>query len=148
MSHGKCPVAGEVRMPRGRRHVAGATRGQITCNERHNEEDQGMLALIRALPNLHSTSLLTMENPGTAPPGISRTSSSTAILSDPRVLLTNNSFAFRTVTCPMVGWLVFGRITAEATCKAKAFELAVEKVAEPIVSVAAGLTSSWANVAL
>jgi len=27
--------------------------------------------------------------------------------------------------------LVFGRITAEATCKAKAFELAVEKVAEP-----------------
>jgi len=55
-------------MPRGRRHVAGATRGQITCNERHNEEDQGMLALIRALPNLHSTSLLTMENPGTAPP--------------------------------------------------------------------------------
>src|SRR5947199_4655052 len=70
MSHGKCPVAGEVRMPRGRRHVAGATRGQITCNERHNEEDQGMLALIRALPNLHSTSLLTMENPGTAPPSV------------------------------------------------------------------------------
>ena len=30
-------------MPRGRRHVAGATRRQITCNERHNEEDQGML---------------------------------------------------------------------------------------------------------
>src|SRR5437588_8623479 len=47
-----------------------------------------------------------------------------------------------------LGWLVFGRITAEATCKANAFELAVEKVAEPIVSVAAGLTSSWANVAL
>ena len=31
-------------MPRGRRHVAGATPGQITCNERYNEEDQGMLA--------------------------------------------------------------------------------------------------------
>ena len=44
--------------------------------------------------------------------------------------------------------MVFGRMTAEATCKVKAFELAVEKVAEPIVSVAAGLAFSRENVAL
>jgi hypothetical protein len=48
----------------------------------------------------------------------------------------------------MVGWLVFGRITAEATCRAKAFELPVEKIAEPRVSVAAGLALSCENVAL
>src|SRR3989442_10173756 len=83
-----------------------------------------------------------------APSGMSRTSSSTAILSDARVLLTINSLGFRTVTRPTVGWLVFGRITAEATCKAKAFELAVEKVAEPRVSVAARLASSLDNVAM
>jgi len=31
-------------MPRGRSHVAGATRGETTGNERHDEEDQGTLA--------------------------------------------------------------------------------------------------------
>src|SRR5712692_11518298 len=48
----------------------------------------------------------------------------------------------------MVGWLEFARITAVATCKTKAFELAVEKVAEPKVSVAAGLASSSEKMAL
>ncbi len=48
----------------------------------------------------------------------------------------------------MVGWSEFGRITAEATCKAKAFELAVEKVAEPEASVAAGLGPSRKKVAV
>jgi hypothetical protein len=43
---------------------------------------------------------------------------------------------------------VFGRITAEATWSAKARELAVENVAEPRVSVAAGEPSSFAKVAL
>src|SRR5437773_12025633 len=38
-------------------------------------------------------------------------------------------------------------MTAEATRRAKAFELAVEKVAVPAVRVAAGLVSSWAKVA-
>ncbi len=45
-------------MPRGRRHVAGATRGQITCNERHNLEDQGMLTNPRT-PTKLSLDLIT-----------------------------------------------------------------------------------------
>src|SRR5260370_30760860 len=70
------------------------------------------------------------------------------MINDPRELLTISSLGFRTVTCPMVGWSVFGRITAEATCKEKAFELAVEKVAEPMISVAAGLAASCDKVAM
>ena len=42
----------------------------------------------------------------------------------------------------MVGRSEFGRITAEATCKANVFELAVEKLALPKAKVAAGVASS------
>src|SRR5579864_9323117 len=80
--------------------------------------------------------------------GISRTSSSTAICKEPRTLWTMSSFALNIVTFPMVGWSVFGRMIAEPKWSAKAFELAVEKVAVPAVSVAEWLLSSWAKVAL
>src|SRR5713101_4296387 len=50
-----------------------------------------------------------------------------------RMLLTRNSRGFRTVSCPMVGKSVLGRITAAKTWKAMALELAVEKMAEPVV---------------
>src|SRR5260370_38080859 len=64
------------------------------------------------------------------------------------MLRTINSLGISTVTRPTVGRSVFGRITAEPTCRANAFELAVEKVAEPKVSVAAGLASSCEKVAM
>src|SRR6267143_5126376 len=82
------------------------------------------------------------------PSATTRTSSSTATVSEPRVLFTTSSLGLKTVTCPIVGRSVLGRIVAEATCSAKAFELAVEKVAEPSVRIAAGVASSVANVAL
>src|SRR2546428_13421537 len=82
-----------------------------------------------------------------APSGITRTSSSTAIISDPRVLLTISSFGFSTVTCPIVDWSLFARIVAEATRRAKAFELAVEKIAEALTRGAGGLARAWGNAA-
>ena len=61
---------------------------------------------------------------------------------------TNNSFALRTVTFPIVGPLPSGRITAVAMRNANALEFAVEKVAVPLVSVADGVSSSIPHVAL
>src|SRR5712691_2845198 len=82
-----------------------------------------------------------------APSGMTRTSSSTAMIKEPRVHLTTSSFKFKTETCPMVGWSVAGRMTAEATCKANAFELEVENAAEPAARAAAGVASSIESVA-
>ncbi len=48
----------------------------------------------------------------------------------------------------MVGWSVLGRITAAATWKTKALEFAVEKMAEPVVRMAAGRAFSRVKVAL
>ncbi len=62
--------------------------------------------------------------------------------------MTRNSLGFRTVSCPMVGKSVLGRITAAKTWKAMALELAVEKMAEPVVRMTAGRLSSWVKVAL
>src|SRR2546430_17575003 len=67
---------------------------------------------------------------------------------EPRTLLTRNSLGFRTMTCPMVGRSVLGRITAAATWKVKALEFAVEKTAEPVVRMAAGRSISRGKVAL
>src|SRR5437867_12042708 len=53
-----------------------------------------------------------------------------------RTLLTRNSLGFRTMTCPIVGRSVLGRITAAATWKVKALEFAVEKTAEQGVRLA------------
>jgi len=49
------------------------------------------------------------------------------------MLLTRNSLGLRTVSCPIAGRPVLGRITAAATCKAKALEIAVEKMAVQVV---------------
>src|SRR5207253_9384573 len=65
-----------------------------------------------------------------------------------RTLLTRNSLGFRTITCPMVGRSVLGRITAAATWKVKALEFAVEKTAVPVVRMAAGRSFSRVKVAL
>src|ERR1700737_1542257 len=81
------------------------------------------------------------------PSGITRTSSSTATDTDPRVLLTTSCLGPTTVTCVTVGWSIPGRITMLPTCITNAFEVAVEKTAVPRVKLAAGEISSFAKSA-
>src|SRR6202140_353975 len=81
------------------------------------------------------------------PSGITRTSSSTATETEPRVLLTISCFGPTTVTCVTVGLSVPGRITMLPTCITKALEVAVEKTAVPRVKLAAGEISSFAKIA-
>src|ERR1700675_2292564 len=81
------------------------------------------------------------------PSGITRTSSSTATDTDPRVLLTISCLGPITVTCATVGTSVPGRITMLPTCIANAFEVAVENTAVPRVRLAAGELSSFAKSA-
>src|ERR1700676_5487671 len=76
------------------------------------------------------------------PSGITRTSSSTATETEPRVLLTISCLGPTTVTCATVGLSVPGRITMLPTCITNALEVAVEKMAVPRVKLAAGEASS------
>jgi hypothetical protein len=69
------------------------------------------------------------------------------MLTAPREHRTTSSFALRTVTFPTVGPLPSGRMIAEAMRNANALEFAVEKVAVPLVSVAAGVSASVLHVA-
>src|SRR3984893_12314925 len=81
------------------------------------------------------------------PSGITRTSSSTATDTDPRLLLTISCFWPTTVTCATVGLSVPGRIIMLPTCITNALEVAVEKTAVPRVKLAAGEISSFAKIA-
>src|SRR5947209_9715813 len=61
---------------------------------------------------------------------------------EPRLQFTVNSFGFKIETVPTEGSSPVGRITAVPACKTKALEFAVEKVADPLFSVAEGLSDS------
>src|SRR5277367_1677532 len=81
------------------------------------------------------------------PSGITRESSPTVIVSEPRMLFTSNCFSPSTVTCPTVGSSYWGLITAVKAFNANAFALEVENVPDPRSSVAVGVPPSSLTVA-
>jgi hypothetical protein len=81
------------------------------------------------------------------PSGMILFSPATLNSSEPRVLFTSNSRELITLTWPTVGSSVLARMVALAKRSVKALALAVEKVAVPEMSVAAGLESSLDRMA-
>ena len=81
------------------------------------------------------------------PSGITRESSPTVIVSEPRIHLTSNCFSPSIVTCPTVGPSDCGLITAVKAFSANAFALEVENVPDPRSSVAVGVPPSSLTVA-